>query len=171
VNRLSLLLISAVGFPLSVFAGIRPDPELTPGLIRPQFGAVSPPSISGTVGQRRLVCDTQWGKDARHVTVAMKKQIAAAYHVAWSRRAEYEFDHLVPRELGGADDIKNIWPQPRAIAGPARFWNAHRKDVLENKLHRLVCSGRLSLAEAQGAIAADWISTYNRFVALADTQP
>jgi hypothetical protein len=41
----------------------------------------------------------------------MKKQVAGWYHVSWSKRANYEFDHLVPRELGGADDVRNIWPR------------------------------------------------------------
>lgn len=36
--------------------------------------------------------------------------------------------------------------------------------VFENKLKHLVCSGRMSLADAQRAIANDWISAYKRFV-------
>jgi hypothetical protein len=31
-------------------------------------------------------------------------------------------------------------------------------------LARLVCSGRVPLAEAQEAIATDWTAAYNRFV-------
>ncbi len=43
-------------------------------------------------------------------------------------------------------------------------WNADVKDELEAILARQVCSGRVPLAEAQRAIAADWTAAYNRFV-------
>jgi hypothetical protein len=39
-----------------------------------------------------------------------------------------------------------------------------RRDELEAVLSRLVCSGRMPLAEAQQAIAVDWTAAYNRFV-------
>ena len=65
------------------------------------------------------------------------------------RHAAYEVDHLVPLELGGSPtDIRNIWPQPMAAA--------KQKDEVENELHDLVCSGRMSLSLAQSAIARDW---------------
>jgi hypothetical protein len=43
-------------------------------------------------------------------------------------------------------------------------WNADLKDELEAVLSQLICSGRVPLAEAQRAIAADWVAAYNRFV-------
>ena len=65
------------------------------------------------------------------------------------RHTAYEIDHLVPLEIGGAPtDIRNIWPQPIAAA--------RQKDRVENELHSLVCSGRISLVAAQTAIARDW---------------
>ena len=38
------------------------------------------------------------------------------------------------------------------------------KDGLEAVLPQLVCSGQLSLAEAQRAIASDWHAAYRRWV-------
>jgi hypothetical protein len=105
------------------------------------------------------VCSTRWGLDRRHVTEKMKREVARRYGVAWETRAEYEFDHLVPRELGGADDVRNLWPQ--ALKGQ---WNARMKDRLENRLHVLVCAGKLSLAEAQEAIRMDWRAAYVKWV-------
>ena len=68
----------------------------------------------------------------------------------------------MPLGLGGAPyDPRNLWPEPRATADG---WNADVKDELEAVLARLVCSGRVPLAEAQQAIATDWIAAYNRFV-------
>jgi hypothetical protein len=65
--------------------------------------------------------------------------------------AAYEYDHLVPLELGGAtNDPRNLWPQPGASPNP--------KDAVEDELRAAVCDGRLSLAQAQRAIAHDWVS-------------
>jgi hypothetical protein len=62
---------------------------------------------------------------------------------------EYEIDHLVSLELGGSSSIRNLWPQSY-VTEPQ---NAHVKDKLENVLHEPACSGKLSLEEAQKAIA------------------
>lgn len=105
------------------------------------------------------VCATVWGKDARHVTLAMKKSVFAAYGIAWSDHAKYEVDHLISRELGGADDVKNLWPEPWAGS-----MNAHDKDRTENATHRAVCRGDISLEDAQRQIAKDWTVLYRRFV-------
>jgi hypothetical protein len=38
------------------------------------------------------------------------------------------------------------------------------KDVLERRLNLLVCRGKVSLADAQTAIARNWIAAYARWV-------
>lgn len=74
-------------------------------------------------------------------------------------RGAYEVDHLISLELGGSNDLKNLWPQPaKPIPG------FHEKDQLENELHLLICDGTLSAIEAQQAIATDWLSAYNKYV-------
>ena len=70
-----------------------------------------------------------------------------------------EIDHLISRELGGADDIKNLWPQPYGT----HPWNAVLKDRVENRLHKEVCAGRISLKQAQREIAVDWRVPYRRY--------
>ena len=73
---------------------------------------------------------------------------------------DYEEDHLVPLCLAGApQDPANLWPQPRFGE-----WSANRKDTLETKLCRLVCDGRVPLAEAQREIATDWIAAYRKYI-------
>ena len=72
----------------------------------------------------------------------------------------YEEDHAISLELGGHPrDPQNLSPQ--AYTGP---WGAQKKDALENTLHRLVCDGTLTLAEAQQAIAVDWVAAYQHYV-------
>jgi hypothetical protein len=68
---------------------------------------------------------------------------------------DYEEDHLIPLEPGGdATDPRNLWPEP--YESP----DAREKDVVENLLHPQVCSGLISLADAQNKIATDWYKVY-----------
>lgn len=129
------------------FAGDLPDPALTPGVTR-----------NLTLDQ---VCTTKWGKDERAVTAAMKAQVYAEYHMiryqgacALSKRG-CEVDHLISRELAGADDVKNLWVQP--YGGE---WNAVMKDRAENEAHKRVCSGAITLEYAQHAMSTNWINFY-----------
>lgn len=52
-----------------------------------------------------------------------------------------------------------MWPEPYAGR-----WGARTKDVLENKLHELVCDGRMRLRRAQYIEATDWVATYRHLV-------
>jgi len=67
-----------------------------------------------------------------------------------------EIDHLVPLELGGADTLANLWPE--CSSGYAGWDGAgfRDKDHFENYLRRQVCSGSISLSDAQSEIATDW---------------
>jgi hypothetical protein len=73
--------------------------------------------------------------------------------------AERPGDHLISLELGGSNDIQNLWPESYRTEP----WNAHVKDRLEDRLNDLVCAGRLGLADAQRSIATDWIAAYRRY--------
>ena len=76
-----------------------------------------------------------------------------------SSAGEYELDHIVPLALGGhprALDNLQLQPWPEA----------RRKDRLEVKLQCLVCSGQVSLGEAQTAIATDWEAAYHRYASV-----
>ena len=66
-----------------------------------------------------------------------------------------EIDHIISLELGGSNDIANLYPE-RASPAPGY----HVKDKLENKLHGLVCSGSMNLRSAQKQIAANWQKLY-----------
>jgi hypothetical protein len=101
----------------------------------------------------KTLCATKWGKDVRHVTQTMKVEVCQRYGATGKCPGPgYEIDHLVSRELGGADTIANLWPQP--------ITEARKKDVLENFLHHAVCTGAMTLPEAQDAIRIDWTKAY-----------
>jgi len=90
------------------------------------------------------ICTIKCGLDARHVTDAMKREVFALYGytgnhdpkcVADAHGRTCEIDHLISRELGGADEVSNLWPQSYGSSP----WNAVLKDKLENRLHKEMC--------------------------------
>jgi hypothetical protein len=116
-----------------------PDAACTPGAVMP--GA-----------DLEVVCHEST-RGRRHVAPAVHREAFAAYGFSYPQpRGAFEVDHLIPLELGGDNTIENLWAEP---AGPAPGF--HEKDHVEVYLHRQVCSGRMTLADAQRAIAADWV--------------
>ena len=128
----ALLFVLVLAAPLAAQA--RPNPRLTPGQVWEHDTAV--------------VCHRTTAAARAPVTASMKRGVLQAYH-DWPPRRRYEIDHLVPLELGGASTPQNLWPEP--------WTEARRKDLVENRLHRLVCAGRVPLPLAQRAIAANWV--------------
>jgi len=125
-----------------------PDPVCTPGATNPDVRA---DTIASTI------CEPEWTKTVRPTTEftdPLKIQQIAEYGFTDTSPELYEEDHLISLELGGAPrDPKNLWPEPRnAPLGES----ASSKDVVEDKLHRMVCDGTAGLVVAQQAIATDW---------------
>src|SRR5580704_7780758 len=123
--------------------GQLPDPRCTPGSIDPQ---VTQADIRSTI------CKEGWTNTIRppeSQTERFKYDVAyPAYRTPQSERTE--LDHLVPLELGGSNDATNLWPEYPPTPNP--------KDKVEDALNAAVCRGRVSLAAAQKAIAADWLT-------------
>ena len=73
---------------------------------------------------------------------------------------DYEEDHLISLEIGGAPkDEKNLWPEPyenRGAKFAAAGTGSESKDKVENATNKLVCSGKMTLSDAQERIASDW---------------
>jgi hypothetical protein len=150
--------IFAFGFALAILlvqvllafgAGDLPE-AMTPGLANPAL-------------TKEVICRPGWStSEVRDVTELEKQQVYSAYHMRPNQPpCPCEIDHLIPLELGGSNDKRNLWPQSY-VTEP---WNAHVKDELENRMHEEVCAGDLGLAEAQREIAKDWIAAFRkRFV-------
>jgi len=139
------------GYIALAYASDVPNPALTPGVSR---------GLS-----LETICATKWGKDHRAVTEAMKNQVYAAYGLknrvgecAQSPRG-CEVDHLISRENGGADDVKNLWPEHYGAA-----CGAEKKDHLENVIHGLICSQKLSIQQGQDELSYNWITSYSKYV-------
>lgn len=125
-----------------------PDLHCTPGAINPN---VTQANIHQTI------CVTGWTATLRppvSYTNPLKLQQIKAYGYSDTNPSHYEEDHLISLELGGApSDPKNLWPEPGA--------SPNDKDMVESRLRQWVCSGRISLDEAQRRIANNWHTALN----------
>jgi hypothetical protein len=132
-----------------------PDPRCTPGALNP---AVTQQTIGSTI------CVSGWTSTVRppeSVTEPEKLADMRSYGLT-PRPSAYEYDHLVPLELGGAvNDPRNLWPEPDYAGGRGFYLNP--KDHLERALNRLVCRGQMSLSRAQLLIARNWAAAYREY--------
>jgi hypothetical protein len=133
---------------------IYPDPARTPGAINPQ---ITQENIAETI------CNPHWStksiRPEASYTNRLKFEQIAEYGYADSRMKDYEEDHFIPLELGGSPtDPKNLWPEPLEASIPDG--GARAKDKVENYLHAEVCSGSLTLEQAQREITEDWYRVY-----------
>ncbi len=121
-----------------------PDSACTPGAIF-------------TNATQQEICTYGYTRSVRNVPFSEKDQVYAEYGIFHHSPGQYEVDHLVPLELGGNNDIANLWPE---AAYPQPGY--HEKDRIENYLHDQVCSGAMSMKEAQTEIATNWLAVYHR---------
>jgi hypothetical protein len=153
---LALILAATVAYrfgPSGVFvrgafrhtAGYVPDPRLTPGVVR---------QVS-----RGDVCTVNYSDDTRRIPSLIKQKVLDEYGMSDAQSKDYELDYLISPQLGGTEDLGNLWPEPTSAAG----WNLRVKDALENRLHQMVCQGELNLSTAQSDLATDWIGAYKRY--------
>ncbi|MDX2544718.1 hypothetical protein ACOT81_20290 [Streptomyces sp. WI04-05B] len=123
-----------------------PDPTCQPG-------ALNPDVTQSTIGS--TICVSGWTATVRpssSYTTALKKKQIVEYGYDDTSTSDYEEDHFVPLELGGAPkDALNLWPEPEY--GDTTAGN---KDTVENRLKKAVCAGTVSLSDAQDAIITDW---------------
>ncbi|HYK86273.1 MAG TPA: HNH endonuclease [Ktedonobacteraceae bacterium] len=121
-----------------------PDSTCTPGAIL-------------STGTKAAICQPGYSRSVRNVPTSVKDQAYAEYGITTHTTGQYEVDHLVSLELGGSNDISNLWPE---AASPKPGF--HEKDKVENYLHDQVCSGAIDLKQAQIEIATNWLNVYNQ---------
>jgi len=133
-----------------------PDPKRTPGSINPN---VTQANIAATI------CTKGWTTTVRPpsaYTTSLKAVQIVEYGYSDHKLADYEEDHLVPLELGGAPrDPTNLWPEPNSVElADGTKVGSTAKDKLENYLHARVCGNLMALEDAQRLIAGDWIAAW-----------
>jgi hypothetical protein len=139
-----LLAAAIVVVAVVAFSSLRPhrsvhailaDPQRTPGVLNPD---VTQANIRSTI------CRHGWTTTIRpptEYTNDLKRKQMRLYGEAGSL-SDYQEDHLISLELGGnPTDPRNLWPEPYPRAADV--------DKIENELNAEVCSGQLTLAQAQ----------------------
>jgi hypothetical protein len=137
---IALVLVAAV---VALFAhghghgahSILADPVRTPGVLNPD---VTQADIHSTI------CRHGWTATIRppsSYTDELKRKQMRQYGETGTL-SDYQEDHLISLELGGSPtDPRNLWPEPSPRASEV--------DRIENELNAQVCSGQLTLAQAQ----------------------
>jgi hypothetical protein len=111
------------------------SPTLTPGSLNPD---VTQATIDSTICVRGWTATVRPPSD---YTSQLKAQQMPEYGES-GPLSGYQEDHLISLELGGnPTDPANLWPEPYPRAADV--------DKIENELNGKVCSGELTLAEAQ----------------------
>ena len=120
-----------------------PDPQKTPGDVYRNI-------------TEKDICVSGYSATVRNVPQSLKKKVYAQYGVAYPQpKGTIEVDHFVSLQLGGSNDIKNLWPEfeePRP--------GFREKDVVENYIKKQICDGKITIKEGQKAIAEDWYKVY-----------
>lgn len=127
-----------------------PDVKLTPGDVLPVT--------------EKDVCTPGYAKRVRAVSNATKKAIYKAYGITHHPPGAYEIDHDISLEIGGSNSPKNLFPEPYFLVIGGRQMGAHEKDKLEDRLHALICSGKITLQQGQDAIRGDWTVAYREYI-------
>lgn len=172
------LLALAVGYWLT---GTGPTPAALPDEVSPSAlsyiypdepGATNPDITQANIAD--TICNPHWSTRSIRPPVSytnpIKVKALARYNAEFGTHyemSEGELDHIISLELGGAPrDPQNLFFEPYLTRVPATATDtdsivgAHQKDIVENFLHKEVCSGDLSLAQAQTMIRTDWYVVY-----------
>ena len=123
----------------------RPNPALTPGAAVPGVSV-------------EQVCAPGYASTSRNPGLLDEQSVFQLYLLDYpASLSGYRVDRLIPTELGGADTLPNLWPEPTTPQ------TAGRKDQLTGWLHQLVCSDAVPLETAQRQVADDWYAAWLRY--------
>ncbi|MBF0619707.1 MAG: hypothetical protein HQL19_06015 [Candidatus Omnitrophica bacterium] len=124
-----------------------PDETCTPG-------AVLPFALPAEL------CQPGYKQKNADIPEALRKKVYDRYGVLYASK-DYAPDYLVPPELGGVIDDRNLWPQPTKESP-----GFHEKNELEDFLYEAVCAGRMDLRAAQAKLTGDWVRAHDEMRSL-----
>jgi hypothetical protein len=124
--------------------GTKPDRQCSPGAY---YSALT----------KKRICAADFRTDPiRLVPQSEKEDVEQEYGLPVMKYGKtLEIDHIISLELGGSNDIANLFPEKRDVSPGYKV-----KDKLENKLHDLVCDGKLALSSVRRRIASNWQTLY-----------
>ena len=131
------------------------------------WGVTNPDITQANISQN--ICNPKWSTSSIRPSVSYTNHIKSMYlsDPQWGYTdklmGDYELDHVISLELGGSPtDPKNLWPEPYSNIVNGIDYGARSKDKVEGYLHKQVCSGAMTLAEAQKEISGNWVLVYQK---------
>ena len=118
------------------------------------YCALNPAVTQATIAV--TICTSGWTATVRppsSYTSSLKVEQLAAFGYADQNPRDYEEDHRVPLELGGA-------PRDQSNLSPERGASPNPKDSAENSARADVCAGKVTLQQEQVAFVARWLAPY-----------
>lgn len=149
-----IVLLAARSRTSTCSLGAEPDRRCSPGAY-----------YSGLTKQ--VICSAGFRTTSvRNVPQSEKYEVEVEYGLAPAHYGSaLEIDHIVSLELGGSNDIANLFPEEASPPEGAPGFRV--KDRLENVAHDWVCEGKISLLAAQEKIATNWEAFYRRVFGVA----
>lgn len=164
------IVLGALAVGVAMWASIQPAKLPAHTLPPAGWGRTNPDISQANIGQN--ICNPAWHTSSNNgvlyrpsseFTTALKiKQLKELGYPIASSTKEFEEDHLISLELGGApSDPMNLWPQPYTNVVDGQNLGAREKDKVENYLHDRVCSKTETLSSAQHRISTNWVEVYS----------
>ncbi len=75
----------------------------------------------------KTICKVGYTKTVRNVSVSTRKKVFKEYGIPYASSSDYEVDHIISLELGGSNDIKNLFPESYLIKDGAKDKRQIRK--------------------------------------------
>lgn len=113
----------------------------------------------------KTICNKNWSTSSIRPPTSYTNPLKAQKLTEFNKKygttyklADGELDHIISIELlGDPKDPNNLAFEPYNIP-----YGAHQKDLIENELHKDVCTGQISLQVAQKAIVNSWVVLYDQ---------
>lgn len=163
IHLATLLAVLSMPVSSATYSDTITNPNLLDGLpIKSETpGAVNPDVTQSNI--HSTICVHGWSASvrpsSRYTSRLKREQLALSSKSTYAVLQDIEEDHLIPISSGGSPtDSKNIWPQPRLGLNTAA-----KKDKLEGLSHRMICSGKISLADAQKLFSDNWVVSYDYY--------
>lgn len=153
----TVIIIAASAFGACTSTALDTRPTIDAAAVVMPNAAITPGEVLST--NVNEICISGYAKRTRDVSTATKNEVYAEYGITSHAPNQYEIDHLIPLGIGGANDIRNLWPQP-TDPRPGRL----EKDALEDELHNRICDRSLDIRTAQQAVATNWLAAYLKYV-------
>jgi hypothetical protein len=148
-----IILALATTTPVAVFRTIQHKLQSRPSFTIARVTQTDPHCTPGAIyksATKQQICIPGYSLLSRNVDEKTKKEVFRDYKIIGSY-GDYEVDHLISLQLGGSNDVSNLWPEAYNDS-----LGAKQKDKVENFLHQKVCKGEISLEQAQKEISRNW---------------